>query len=208
MKLAVITCTTENRKWLYDITTPSKIDFCKRHSYDFIFSDTFYPDKSEGVYWLKPAFIANTISDKYDWVLWLDDDAGFIKDFDIEQFINEHSYNYSVLAAKDDFNGFNAGVMLVKSTPEMKDTFDFIYNKMEPIYKKSRFQDQDATLKILTDLDAIKYVDGHIINAYDPKLTKSVINQRNNTTAILHIAGGTDFKLHHLDYIKTLFVTK
>jgi hypothetical protein len=208
MKIAVITCTTENRKWLYEITNPSKIDFCKKHSYDFIFSDTFYPDKNKGVYWLKPAFISENISDKYDWILWLDDDAGFIKDLDLENFIQENAENYSVLAAKDDFNGFNAGVMIVKSSPEMKNTFKFIYEKMEPIYKKSKFQDQDATLKILTELNLIKYVDGHIINAYDEKLTKSKINQRTENTSILHIAGGTEFKLHNLDYIKRLFVAK
>lgn len=206
MKIAILTCTTENRKWLYDITNPTKEKYCKNHNYDYIFSDTFYPNKEKGIYWLKPKFISENISEKYDWILWLDDDAGFInQNFDLEDFIKKNEEPNKLIYAAEDLNGLNAGVLLIKSCQKSKEIFNFIYEKMEPIYKNKKFQDQDALKDITKDINVLKLVDGKIINAYDKNLTKSIKNQRNEKSCILHIAGGTDFKLKHIDQIKEIY---
>lgn len=206
MNIGIVTCTTQNRKWLYDITNPSKKKYANLYNYDYIFSDTFYPDTTKGVYWLKPAFIAQHITNKYDWILWLDDDAGIIKfDFNIEQFIKSVEEADKDIYAAEDLNGLNAGVLLVRSTDNARKIFDFIYNKMEPIYKTATFQDQSALIKIATELNTLKLVDGHVFNAYNRSLTISPKNQQTNDTFILHIAGGDAFKQANLNKIKTLF---
>jgi len=206
MKIGIITCTTPNRKWIYDITNPGKMKYAELHGYDYIFSDNFYPDKSKGVYWLKPAFIKENISEKYDWILWLDDDASIIKqDFDLEKFINDNVEDGKDVYAAEDLNGLNAGVLLVRSTEETKQLFDFIYNKMEPVYKNAVYQDQSALDAITKDLGNLKIIDGHVLNAYNANLTFSPKNQQTSDTFILHIAGGDGFKLANLNRIKELF---
>lgn len=206
MNIAIITCTTPNRKYLYDITNPAKEKYAKLHKYDYIFSDTFYPDKTKGVYWLKPAFIAEHISEKYDWILWCDDDASIIKqNFDLEKFITDVAESDKLIYAAEDLNGFNAGVLLVKSCDESKAIFKFVYEKMEPIFKHAQYQDQSALEKLGKELNAIKFVDGHILNAYNSALTISPKNQQNDTTFILHIAGGDAMKRAYFQQIKELY---
>ena len=208
MRIAIITCTTSNRKWLYDITNPCKTQYAKKHGYDYIFSDSFYPDPTKGVFWLKPAFIAENISDKYDWIVWCDDDAGIIKqDFNLEEFIKSVEEPDKLVYAAEDLNGFNAGVLLIKSTDDSKSVFKFVYEKMEPVFKTAIYQDQTALEKVVKDMDILKLIDGHIFNAYNKDLTISPINQQNENTFIVHIAGGEGMKRNNLDKIKTLFST-
>lgn len=206
MRIAIITCTTANRKWLYDITNPCKAKYASEHGYDYIFSNSFYPDPSKGFFWLKPAFIAENISDKYDWIIWCDDDAGIIKqDFDLEKFIKSVDEPDKLVYAAEDLNGFNAGVLLVKSNAESKSIFKFVFEKMEPVFKKAVYQDQTALEKLVKDLNVLKIIDGHIFNAYNKDLTVSPINQQTEDTFIVHIAGGEGLKRNNLDKIKKLF---
>lgn len=209
MRVAILTCTTPNRKWLYDITNPGKMKYAKSHGYDYIFSDEFYPDKSKGIYWLKPAFISKNISDKYDWILWVDDDASIIKqDFDLEKFITNVDEDGKDIYAAEDINGLNAGVLLLRSTEDNRSLFDFIYNKMESKYRFAKFQDQSALAAVAKHLNILKIVDGHVLNAYNSRLTISPKNQQTKDTFILHIAGGSSFKEANKEFIKELFISK
>lgn len=206
MKIAIITCTTENRKWIYDITNPSKQKYCESHGYNYIFSNNFYPDRSKSVYWLKPAFIAENISADYDWILWCDDDAGIIdQNFDLEKFIETVQEEDKLVYAAEDLTGINAGVLLVKSCEMSKQLFKFIFEKLEPIFKTSRFEDQDALIAITSKMNNLKLIDGKIINAYDPRITISPKNQRTADSYILHIAGGTPLKLLKFKLIQEIF---
>ena len=204
MKLAVLTCSTTNRKWLYDITNPTKEKYCQKHNIDYIFSDSFYPDKSRHPYWNKIKMICDYLP-KYDWVIWIDDDAGFINNTSIKPVLENSDKEF--LYCKD-MNGFNAGVMFIKNTKTMQTAFSFIWNKMYDSFKTKKFPEQDAIKKIINDLSAGKSVDGHLYNAYDKSLTFCAENQANENTIILHIAGGSDFKEHHKEDIKRLFITK
>lgn len=201
MQIAVLTCSTQNRKWLYDITNRTKEKYCSKNNIEYIFSDTYYPDKSRHPYWNKIKMICDYLP-KYDWVVWIDDDAGFINDNSIETVImnTEKPFMYC-----EDMNGFNSGVMFVKNTPIMQNTFEFIWNKMYYSFKNHQFPEQDALKTIIKDLDVGKSIDGHLYNAYDKSLTVCEQNQRNEDTVILHIAGGSWFKEQHKEEIKRLY---
>lgn len=201
MQIGIVTCSTTNRKWLYDITNSTKRKYCAYHNIDYIFSDSFYPDVSRHPYWNKVKFIDNALT-HYDWVLWMDDDAGFISYQDINPIFNSTAQ----LLYAVDMNGFNAGVMGFKNTPSVHKCLDFIWNKMYPIYKNDKFPEQNAIKQLfIKDLGVGEQIDGSIFNAYDSSLTISPHNQANTNTIILHIAGGSDFKLQHKEDIKRLY---
>ena len=73
MKIAVVTCTTENRKWLYDLTNPTKEKYCKKYNVDYIFRTDVYYDKDYLPGWNKILFILEYLN-KYDYVMWMDDE--------------------------------------------------------------------------------------------------------------------------------------
>ena len=200
-KIAVLTCSTPNRKWLYDITNQTKQKYCSKNNIDFIFSDTFYPDRERHPYWNKIKMICDYLPD-YEWVVWLDDDAGFIRDTTIEDVIQTAEAPFMFC---EDMNGFNSGVMFVKNTDLMQETFEFIWNKMYHHYKNHQFPEQDALKKVITDLGVGQSINAHLYNAYDKSLTICQQNQATDDTIILHIAGGTLFKEQHRDDIRRLY---
>ena len=201
MKVGILTCSTPNRKWLYDITNRTKEIYATRYGYDYIFSDCFYPDRTRHPYWNKIKFIADNMK-KYDWVLWLDDDAGFIANTTIEPIFDT---NANFLFAND-MNGFNSGVMAIKNTFEMQGAMLFIWEKLYSIYKTHEFPEQDALFHLIVkSLNLGKSIDGRKYNAYSNQLTISNINQADESTIILHIAGGSVFKERHKECIANLF---
>ena len=200
MKVAILTCSTPNRKWLYDITNTTKEKYCQKFGYTYIFDDTFYPDKSRHPYWNKIKFVAEKLKD-FDYVVWMDDDAGFIKfDKSLDDFL-KCDFGYC-----EDLNGFNCGVFVVKNIEENQNIFDFIWNKMYNEYKTHFFPEQDALKEIyqksMPDLGTA--FDGSLYNAYD-KVVITSKNQRNENTIILHIAAGSDYKEKHKDLIRNLY---
>jgi lipopolysaccharide biosynthesis glycosyltransferase len=201
MKIAILTCSTQNRKWIYDLTNPTKEKYCAKNNIDYIFSDTFYPDKSRHPYWNKIKMICDYLP-KYDWVIWIDDDAGFINNYSFDELLS--NVNKPFLYCED-LNGFNSGVMFIKNTKQMQSIFEFIWNKMYEEYKNHICPEQDAINQIIKDLNLGQCIDGHLYNAYDIRTLKSDKNQRNNNTLILHIANGSGYKEMHKDLIKELF---
>lgn len=203
MRIAVLTCSTPNRKWLYDLTNKTKEKYCGIHNMDYIFSDSFYPDSGRHPYWNKIKFICDNLP-KFDWVLWMDDDAGFVSNESIEPIFNtDKEFLYAT-----DMNGFNAGVMGVKNTMKMRCSFAYIWLKMYETFKHNQFPEQDAIRKlIIDDLKLGAFIDGKKYNAYEQSLTKCDINQADANTIILHIAGGSWFKETHQNEIRTLYET-
>jgi hypothetical protein len=203
MRVGILTCSTPNRKWLYDITNRTKERYCVAHNMDYIFSDDFYPDSSRHPYWNKIKYIYDYLH-KYDWVLWMDDDAGFISNESIEPIFNtDKEFLYAT-----DMNGFNAGVMGIKNTIKMRGSFGFIWFKMYETFKTHQFPEQDAIKRLILDeLKLGQFIDGKKYNAYDRSLTECDINQADANTIILHIAGGSWFKETHQKEIKELYET-
>lgn len=201
MRLGIVTCSTPNRQWLYSITNQTKVKYCSIHNIDYIFSDQFYPDKQRHPYWNKIAFI-RTYLPKYDWVLWMDDDAGFISS---ESIFSIFDTNAQLLYAND-LNGFNAGVMAFNNTDRVQKCLDCVWNTMYYLYKDHSCPEQDALYKLFVqDLHIGGCIDGSIYNAYNRQLTISDVNQATENTIILHIAGGTEFKQNHITDISQLY---
>lgn len=201
MKLAILTCTTKNRKWLYDLTNPSKEQYCKLHDIDYIFSDTYYPDVNRHAYWNKIKMICDYLP-HYDWVIWIDDDAGFVNTYSIDNLL--HDAQKPILYCED-LNGFNSGVLFVKNTEQTLAIFSFIWSKMYDAFKSHVCPEQDALKTIIHSLDAGECINGHLYNAYDIRTLKSEQNQRVDNTLILHIANGSGYKETHKALIQDLF---
>lgn len=200
MKCAILTCSTPNRKWLYDITNPTKQKYCEKYGYTYIFSDTYFPDKSRHPYWNKIAFVRDYL-EQFDSVIWLDDDAGFIKyDRPLTELIASN-FGYC-----EDINGLNCGVFSVKSTDENLFIFNYIWTKGYSVFHKNKFPEQDA-LKYIYQKSKPQLstkLDGSIYNAYDERIIVSN-NKRTEDTLILHIAAGSKFKEQNKDFIRDLY---
>ena len=200
MKIGILTCSTKNRKWLYDITNTTKEKYCSAFGYEYIFDDAFYPDKTRHPYWNKIKFVAKFLPE-FDYVIWMDDDAGFVRyDLPIDNFLR-CNFGYC-----EDLNGFNCGVFSVKRSFQNAAIFEYIWSHMYPSFKNHVFPEQDALKEIyqIRTPNLGTQFDGSIYNAYDPVVIKSK-NQRTAETLILHIAGGSEYKERNKQLIKNLF---
>ena len=209
MKIAIITCTTPNREWLYNITNPGKIKFCKKFNYDYIFRTDLYYDNTLLPGWNKIKFISDTLKD-YDYVVWMDDDASFIKfDEDIISKAIIELNNKSILMCKD-LNGFNSGVIIIKSNEFSRFMFCYIWDNRDMFVKKyaaiqKYYMEQPAIIELMNKFPEHIFIgNGKIYNAYDSCYCISEQNQRSENTYILHIACGV-WKDNNKDIIKNLF---
>lgn len=209
MKLAILTCTTSNRKWLYDITNPSKEKYAKLFGYDFIFDTEFYPDKEYKPGWNKIQFILKYINN-YDYVMWIDDDAGFIKFDNIEEKLKDFIKSNKSLFICKDLNGINSGVMIFKNNEFTKFMLNTIW-KNRHLYKTNNHghpgvMEQPAIIDMCNLYYNDVFIgDGKIFNAYDKICLNSPINNRINESIILHIANGGGWKELHKELIKKLY---
>lgn len=210
MKIAIVTCATKNREWLYNITNPTKEKYCKEHSIDYKFDTDFYPDKEYLPGWNKILYIRKYL-DQYDYVMWLDDDAGFIRfDFDMQKFIEDNFTDDKFLLICRDKHNINSGVMIFKSCKESKAVLEYIW-KYRSLFKTDHHgytgvMEQPAIIDFcLKCPNKVIIGDGHILNAYDEVYYDSPINARTTDSVILHIAGGSDFKNKRRDLIRDLF---
>lgn len=212
MNAAIITCTTPNRKWLYDLTNPSKVKYCKKYNYDYVFSTDKMYDKNMKPGWNKIQYILENLT-KYDYVIWLDDDAGFIK-FDedvIAKAIEVLNKENKTMFICKDLAGLNSGVMIIKSNDFAKYMFTQIWEHRHLFKNNSHGYPgcmEQPAICTLCDIftDEVHIGDGSIYNAYDKKYKISKPNQRTANSYILHIAAGSSWKERHKDLIKSLYV--
>lgn len=209
MKIAVVTCTTDNRKWLYDLTNPTKEKYCKKYNVDYIFRTDVYYDKDYLPGWNKILFILEYLN-KYDYVMWMDDDAGFIKqDFDIFEYCISNLQDKSIIICKD-LAGLNSGVMFIKSNDFTKNIFKEIWEHRS-LYKTNHHghpgvMEQPAIIDMCNIFtNEVVIGDGKILNSYDKCYITSKPNQRTNESVILHIAAGRFWKENHKDLIRRLY---
>lgn len=209
MKIAILTCTTPNRKWLYDLTNPSKVEFCKKYNYDYIFDSEKYYDKSMKAGWNKIQFILENLP-KYEYVVWLDDDAGFIRfDRDVISEAIVKMDGRSLFICKD-LNGINSGVMIFRSGEFSISFLKEIWEHRDLYRNNSHGHPGNMEQPAIIDMcnvftDDVYIGDGRVYNAYDSVYTISKPNQRNSDSFILHIAAGSSWKEAHKDLIRRLF---
>lgn len=110
----------------------SKIEYCKRHKYDFIEDDTVL-DKTRPIAWSKILLILKYMS-YYDYVVWVDADAMIV---DLDQKIEDkiHLMNNKPVMVVNPHGMVNTGVILVKNDPTS-------FRLMECVYEQTQFLDE------------------------------------------------------------------
>lgn len=196
-KGAIVTVSTCNRRDIYDITNPNKRDYAYMYGMDYRFSDDF--DRRVNwrghPYWLKAMYIRYCLKD-YEWVLWMDDDAGIVSPLlNLPEFVKS---NGRLLCATEDENGPNTGVMLFRNHPTTHRFLDWwVAESVNPDSQKGLY-DQDAFIWYCKTHDnEFGILRGDIFNAHHPefKPEKSCPNLYSpDKTFIVHIAGGPDRK--------------
>ena len=208
---AIITCSTPNRDWLYNITNPTKYKYANTYGLEYVFDSSVYYDCDYLPGWNKIPYIINALQ-RYQYVLWLDDDAGFIRyDVDIIQYCIDNCNERSILICKD-MNDINSGVMFFKSCEfnikSLQYLWDYRYLYKSDNHGHTGRMEQPAIIDLCLKRPMdVMIGDGHILNAYDSSLTISEPNQATDNTIILHIAGGREFKQQHINQIKALYET-
>jgi len=109
----------------------NKIEYCKKHNYDFIEDESFV-DLSRPLQWSKIPLLKAYLS-KYDYLIWVDADT-YITNFDItvEKMI-EKLENYDMMYEKDPFIWVNSGFMLLKNTKFCHEILETCYNITDQI---------------------------------------------------------------------------
>lgn len=121
---------------LAKLTSPSKEEYAKYHGYDFYCqTEDFSPDRAIG--WAKIDILNRKLPD-YDWLLYVECDAMIMNPtIRLENLIDD---NYDVIISnseyRDNYQGVNTGVMLVKSS-------DWSIGFFEYLSKKSHFFNRD-----------------------------------------------------------------
>lgn len=196
--IAILTCTTKDRKWLYDITNLTKQKYVfDKPNFTYIFSDEFSENINWGVYWLKPQFIKKHIS-KYDYILWLDDDAGFIRFDDFVPLLGIGTnvvQNKSIFVSPDE-NGVNAGVILLKNDEVVSGLLDFIIDCAQKTeYRHHKWGDNVPFSQYCNQhRDSVCLVNCSFFNGRLPPISNSPDCLINDKTMIVHIAGGNPGK--------------
>ncbi len=93
--------------------------YCKRHSIDFEIYKTGF-DLSRPPQWSKLSFMKKALQEGYDYVMWIDADAFFIKHTDIRPAITT---DHDVFITRD-CNTLNTGVWIVKNSEFTKRLLD------------------------------------------------------------------------------------
>lgn len=197
-KVAIATVSTPNRRSIYEPTNRTKERFCDLNGMDFLFSDSFKEEIGwEGHdYWLKVLFIQKHLKD-YDAILYMDDDAGFVK---MLPDIKEELYDLPtepVLYAWDE-EGPNSGVIIVQNTLEGRYFSDWWAEAAKRKEYQHGLFDQEAFVEFVGDHpDFCHGLDGQVWNAHHPSF-KRLLRCPNlydeERTAIVHVAGGPDRK--------------
>lgn len=138
-RIAMVSISTDNRRPFAQYTLKSFQDYSKKWQYDFY---THYErlDMTRAVQWGKIKAVIDLLeTNKYDWVVWLDDDI-FITNptISFDAMIQDHGKDADVIisAHKEklpEHNDVNTGLFLVKNTPWakkfLKEVWDIGYTK-------------------------------------------------------------------------------
>ena len=94
---------------------------------DYVF-EVRYTDKTKNPQWEKLLMLIDHINDGYDYLMWMDDDAGFVKfDVDCREYLPEDDKDFFFTQERKIFNEnrhkkenvfLNTGVFFIKCTEE------------------------------------------------------------------------------------------
>jgi len=179
MKIAIVSVGDDRVKIERTITWELWQKLADKYGYDTYFYEyNITPERLIG--WSKIKIILKYIKD-YDYILCVDYDAFPVKDFKIEDFID----NENELYIANDVNGINAGVFILKGG-EKSETF---LNKVWTTAPNNPLSEQGAMGILLKQRYSIKvkYMDRKIFNSYGYSGDESANFSRD--TIIAHTAG-------------------
>lgn len=167
MKVCIISAYNEAFSTISNITFKSIEVFCQKHSFfckRFIIPNNF----DRPCAWFKIKCLKEVLSlDMYDYVLWIDADAGIVNNsFDLKRIFLT---NKDIYVAKD-FNNFNSGVVAFKNSAFSLEILNSIYNSVNFLnhqwWEQAAFIDlyekNHQNIQNNTDI-----IDQNIWNAYD-----------------------------------------
>ena len=119
MRIAVVTWYNNNVKQYADVNYSINKKYCEMYGYDMIKSNTIHTEFTAT--WERfPLLIKHIFN--YDYVIWIDSDAIFLKDSPpITNLINKYPDKLFIFSSDVDSlcdNDINAGVIIVKSSPD------------------------------------------------------------------------------------------
>ncbi len=134
-KIAILSLTIGERyKNVTKYGRLSKIEYCKKHGYDFIEDESIY-DNSRPIPWSKILLIKKYLT-QYDYVVWIDGDTIILNlELTLEKFITDTMpLNIDFLMCRD-HNFCNTGVWFLRNTKYVLDIMDEIYKQTDYIYR-------------------------------------------------------------------------
>lgn len=130
----------------YKITTrwsrQNKIEYCKKHDYDFIEDESIH-DESKTIPWSKIPLILKYINN-FDYIVWVDADMLIMNpNITIESFIDKYP-DHDIICGND-WKMINTGFMIIKNSDFSKQfyqaVFDNIYNPEDD--KQGRYNNHE-----------------------------------------------------------------
>lgn len=115
------------------------VDFCSSHGFGYRLVDDLGPYMFRGVRpypWYKVPLVRELL-DLHEFVLWVDCDAMFVvpgRDHLSPLLRGFSSTGASVLCAEDDSGNVNTGVVLFRSTPDVREMLDMVWAREEFIH--------------------------------------------------------------------------
>lgn len=169
------------------IGTKSKEDYCKKHGYDFIFSDQI-TDPSRHIYWSKIILMLNTMqASSYKWVVWMDADTIIMnQDVPLEDLIDE-DYNFLIA---EDWNGINAGIFFIRNGEWGEEFLRNVYSRTDCLALD--WPEQIAIARVIAENPEFgslsKVVPQRLFNAYCKEITTSITSMYEPGDFLIHFA--------------------
>ncbi len=132
-RIAIVTLFDKNYKDLADLSIPNKMSYAAKHGYDFIYFDDVI-DKSRPPQWgIVKAVEKLLLTNKYDWVWWIDLDS-LIMNFEIklESIIDD---NYDMVFTSNQYSYLSHGSSFYKNSDLTKQFLKDSYDLEKPYLK-------------------------------------------------------------------------
>ena len=174
MKILILTCCDGNwRKNSLSRINETKKKLADRFDgidYKFELRRT---DKSTEPQWEKLKMCLDHLDDGYDFLMWMDDDAGFIKFDDFRPLLenlDKDKYAFFTIERTDDagreFGYLNSGVFFVRPCEESKKMLEWAWEQRK-LPKKFTLCDQPVLIKwFFSHKDGCGVVDGKVFNSF------------------------------------------
>ena len=196
-------CDSSERASKFELLTESKRKYASKHEgIDFLFEKR-WTDRKFTPMWEKIPMLLDHMDDGYDYLLWVDDDAGFIRfDTDLRDHIPSDGKRFYFTQSRIWYVGelyknvtildnlINSGVFLVKCCEENKDVLNTWYGKR--FKPEGVYPDQSTIIRwYLKNMDSCGFVNTKIFNAYpEVEPDGTCIGLKTKDTVILHFPGG------------------